>query len=183
VKALEPGGCTHQWQLIPFTSARSARCSSGSCFWQRCGWRPAAVFPETNTRWCLFLTVLHLVLFYENRLQDHHVVIPSVLQGLRALVSSRPPALGCAAERCQEGATPGYRLEQHVKQGPAGLPAPARWLCPISSVLLLCPLQMGRREEAALISCPVLAMGQGFPPCPPWGAVYVRGVLSSLWGW
>ncbi|XP_008934661.1 PREDICTED: MMS19 nucleotide excision repair protein homolog, partial [Merops nubicus] len=28
---------------------------------------------------------LHLVLFYENRLQDHHLVIPSVLQGLRAL--------------------------------------------------------------------------------------------------
>uniref|UniRef100_A0A8C3GNH3 MMS19 nucleotide excision repair protein n=1 Tax=Cairina moschata TaxID=8855 RepID=A0A8C3GNH3_CAIMO len=33
---------------------------------------------------------LHLVLFYENRLQDHHLVIPSVLQGLRALVSSSP---------------------------------------------------------------------------------------------
>ncbi|NWR51114.1 MMS19 protein, partial [Regulus satrapa] len=29
--------------------------------------------------------VLHLVLFYESRLQDHHLVIPSVLQGLRAL--------------------------------------------------------------------------------------------------
>ncbi|NXY49739.1 MMS19 protein, partial [Ceuthmochares aereus] len=29
--------------------------------------------------------VLHLVLFYENRLQDHRLVIPSVLQGLRAL--------------------------------------------------------------------------------------------------
>uniref|UniRef100_A0A669PUB9 MMS19 nucleotide excision repair protein n=1 Tax=Phasianus colchicus TaxID=9054 RepID=A0A669PUB9_PHACC len=29
--------------------------------------------------------VLHLVLFYENRLQDHHLLIPSVLQGLRAL--------------------------------------------------------------------------------------------------
>ncbi|NWS71625.1 MMS19 protein, partial [Crotophaga sulcirostris] len=29
--------------------------------------------------------VLHLVLFYENRLQDHHLVVPSVLQGLRAL--------------------------------------------------------------------------------------------------
>ncbi|NXU39401.1 MMS19 protein, partial [Drymodes brunneopygia] len=29
--------------------------------------------------------VLHLVLFYESRLQDHHVVIPSVLQGLQAL--------------------------------------------------------------------------------------------------
>ncbi|NXJ83552.1 MMS19 protein, partial [Trogon melanurus] len=29
--------------------------------------------------------VLHLVLFYENRLQDHHLVIPSVLQGLQAL--------------------------------------------------------------------------------------------------
>ncbi|NXL82140.1 MMS19 protein, partial [Leptocoma aspasia] len=29
--------------------------------------------------------VLHLVLFYESRLQDNHLVIPSVLQGLRAL--------------------------------------------------------------------------------------------------
>ncbi|NWS84455.1 MMS19 protein, partial [Toxostoma redivivum] len=29
--------------------------------------------------------VMHLVLFYESRLQDHHLVIPSVLQGLRAL--------------------------------------------------------------------------------------------------
>ncbi|NXU90817.1 MMS19 protein, partial [Xiphorhynchus elegans] len=29
--------------------------------------------------------VLHLVLFYESRLQDHHLVIPYVLQGLRAL--------------------------------------------------------------------------------------------------
>uniref|UniRef100_A0A8B9EL15 MMS19 nucleotide excision repair protein n=1 Tax=Anser cygnoides TaxID=8845 RepID=A0A8B9EL15_ANSCY len=37
--------------------------------------------------------VLHLVLFYENRLQDHHLVIPSVLQGLRALVSLCPPGL------------------------------------------------------------------------------------------
>uniref|UniRef100_A0A452R385 MMS19 nucleotide excision repair protein n=1 Tax=Ursus americanus TaxID=9643 RepID=A0A452R385_URSAM len=32
--------------------------------------------------------VVHLILFYENRLKDHHLVIPSVLQGLRALVSS-----------------------------------------------------------------------------------------------
>ncbi|XP_061492259.1 MMS19 nucleotide excision repair protein homolog isoform X2 [Rhineura floridana] len=29
--------------------------------------------------------VTHLVLFYENRLKDHHLVIPSVLQGLKAL--------------------------------------------------------------------------------------------------
>ncbi|XP_077205549.1 MMS19 nucleotide excision repair protein homolog isoform X1 [Paroedura picta] len=29
--------------------------------------------------------VTHLVLFFENRLKDHHVVIPSVLQGLKAL--------------------------------------------------------------------------------------------------
>lgn len=36
----------------------------------------------------LFCTVVHLILFYENRLKDHHLVIPSVLQGLRALVSS-----------------------------------------------------------------------------------------------
>lgn len=86
---LEPGGCTQQWQFIPFTSACS---SSGSCFQQNWGQRPAAVFPGTNTHWCLFLTVLHLVLFYENRLQDHHLVIPSVLQGLRALVSLCPAA-------------------------------------------------------------------------------------------
>ncbi|NWS51796.1 MMS19 protein, partial [Chunga burmeisteri] len=39
--------------------------------------------------------VLHLVLFYENRLQDHHLVIPSVLQGLRALsmCEALPPGL------------------------------------------------------------------------------------------
>ncbi|KFP53470.1 MMS19 nucleotide excision repair protein, partial [Cathartes aura] len=39
--------------------------------------------------------VLHLVLFYENRLQDHHLVIPSVLQGLRALSMCEvlPPGL------------------------------------------------------------------------------------------
>ncbi|NXD28793.1 MMS19 protein, partial [Spelaeornis formosus] len=39
--------------------------------------------------------VLHLVLFYESRLQDHHLVIPSVLQGLRALSMCEvlPPGL------------------------------------------------------------------------------------------
>ncbi|KFU91485.1 MMS19 nucleotide excision repair protein, partial [Chaetura pelagica] len=39
--------------------------------------------------------VLHLILFYENRLQDHHLVIPSVLQGLRALsmCEALPPGL------------------------------------------------------------------------------------------
>lgn len=36
----------------------------------------------------LVCAVVHLILFYENRLKDHHLVIPSVLQGLRALVSS-----------------------------------------------------------------------------------------------
>lgn len=36
----------------------------------------------------LVCAVVHLILFYENRLKDHHFVIPSVLQGLRALVSS-----------------------------------------------------------------------------------------------
>lgn len=36
----------------------------------------------------LFCAVVHLILFYENRLKDHHLVIPSVLQGLKALVSS-----------------------------------------------------------------------------------------------
>ncbi|XP_051002527.1 MMS19 nucleotide excision repair protein homolog isoform X2 [Acomys russatus] len=39
--------------------------------------------------------VVHLILFYENRLKDHHLVIPSVLQGLRALSLSvaMPPGL------------------------------------------------------------------------------------------
>ncbi|XP_052618551.1 MMS19 nucleotide excision repair protein homolog isoform X1 [Peromyscus californicus insignis] len=39
--------------------------------------------------------VVHLILFYENRLKDHHLVIPSVLQGLRALSLSvaLPPGL------------------------------------------------------------------------------------------
>ncbi|KAH0504569.1 MMS19 nucleotide excision repair protein-like protein [Microtus ochrogaster] len=39
--------------------------------------------------------VVHLILFYENRLKDHHLVIPSVLQGLRALSMSvaLPPGL------------------------------------------------------------------------------------------
>uniref|UniRef100_A0A8C5KTA4 MMS19 nucleotide excision repair protein n=1 Tax=Jaculus jaculus TaxID=51337 RepID=A0A8C5KTA4_JACJA len=39
--------------------------------------------------------VVHLILFYENRLKDHHLVIPSVLQGLRALsmCGSLPPGL------------------------------------------------------------------------------------------
>lgn len=84
---LELGECTQMWQFVLFTSVRCACSSSGSCFCQSWGWRPASAFPGTNAGWCLFLTVLHLVLFYENRLQDHHLVIPSVLQGLRALVS------------------------------------------------------------------------------------------------
>ncbi|GAB1302422.1 MMS19 nucleotide excision repair protein homolog [Apodemus speciosus] len=39
--------------------------------------------------------VVHLILFYEDRLKDHHLVIPSVLQGLRALSLSvaLPPGL------------------------------------------------------------------------------------------
>uniref|UniRef100_A0A452VBL7 MMS19 nucleotide excision repair protein n=1 Tax=Ursus maritimus TaxID=29073 RepID=A0A452VBL7_URSMA len=39
--------------------------------------------------------VVHLILFYENRLKDHHLVIPSVLQGLRALslCVALPPGL------------------------------------------------------------------------------------------
>ncbi|XP_039086193.1 MMS19 nucleotide excision repair protein homolog isoform X3 [Hyaena hyaena] len=39
--------------------------------------------------------VIHLILFYENRLKDHHLVIPSVLQGLRALslCMALPPGL------------------------------------------------------------------------------------------
>ncbi|XP_055976356.1 MMS19 nucleotide excision repair protein homolog isoform X2 [Sorex fumeus] len=39
--------------------------------------------------------VVHLILFYENRLKDHHLVIPSVLQGLKALSMcvTLPPGL------------------------------------------------------------------------------------------
>lgn len=33
-----------------------------------------------------FVTVELLISFYENRLKDHYVIIPPVLQGLRALV-------------------------------------------------------------------------------------------------
>ncbi|NWY00383.1 MMS19 protein, partial [Nothoprocta ornata] len=40
--------------------------------------------------------VLHLVLFYESRLQDHHLVIPAVLQGLRALSMCEALAPGLA---------------------------------------------------------------------------------------
>ncbi|EPY80971.1 MMS19 nucleotide excision repair protein isoform 1-like protein [Camelus ferus] len=41
------------------------------------------------------ITMVHLILFYENRLKDHHLVIPSVLQGLRALslCVALPPGL------------------------------------------------------------------------------------------
>uniref|UniRef100_A0A8C4KA20 MMS19 nucleotide excision repair protein n=1 Tax=Dromaius novaehollandiae TaxID=8790 RepID=A0A8C4KA20_DRONO len=102
--------------------------------------------------------VLHLVLFYENRLQDHHLVIPSVLQGLRALVSLRPPSpqlQGRAPEWDWEGATPGCRLEQCVKQSPAGLSAPAHHIV-LSPLLLLCPLQHSRGVETALIFCPIV---------------------------
>lgn len=35
---------------------------------------------------CPFVTVEVLMSFYQNRLKDHYVVIPPVLQGLRALV-------------------------------------------------------------------------------------------------
>lgn len=69
--------------------------SSHSGEWCILAVQHAAVTPGANEYCCLFLTVLHLVLFYENRLQDHHLVIPSVLQGLRALVSSRSPGLQC----------------------------------------------------------------------------------------
>ncbi|XP_019492091.1 PREDICTED: MMS19 nucleotide excision repair protein homolog isoform X2 [Hipposideros armiger] len=39
--------------------------------------------------------VVHLILFYENRLKDHHLVIPPVLQGLKALslCVALPPGL------------------------------------------------------------------------------------------
>nr|XP_019580363.1 PREDICTED: MMS19 nucleotide excision repair protein homolog isoform X2 [Rhinolophus sinicus] len=39
--------------------------------------------------------VVHLILFYENRLKDHHLVIPSVLHGLKALslCVALPPGL------------------------------------------------------------------------------------------
>ncbi|XP_042314727.1 LOW QUALITY PROTEIN: MMS19 nucleotide excision repair protein homolog [Sceloporus undulatus] len=40
--------------------------------------------------------VSHLVLFYENRLKDHHIVIPSVLHGLKALSMCEVLAPGLA---------------------------------------------------------------------------------------
>uniref|UniRef100_A0A8D2LEG9 MMS19 nucleotide excision repair protein n=3 Tax=Varanus komodoensis TaxID=61221 RepID=A0A8D2LEG9_VARKO len=40
--------------------------------------------------------VTHLVLFYENRLKDHHIVIPAVLQGLKALSMCATLAPGLA---------------------------------------------------------------------------------------
>ncbi|XP_066474970.1 MMS19 nucleotide excision repair protein homolog [Tiliqua scincoides] len=40
--------------------------------------------------------VTHLVLFYENRLKDHHLIIPSVLKGLRALSMCEALAPGMA---------------------------------------------------------------------------------------
>lgn len=79
-------------------------------------------------------------MFYESRLQDNHLVIPSVLQGLRALVSShpQPTVLGCIPQQCQGGATPGYGLEHCVEQGLAGLSAHMAALpCLLSSALPL----------------------------------------------
>uniref|UniRef100_A0A674I430 MMS19 nucleotide excision repair protein n=1 Tax=Terrapene triunguis TaxID=2587831 RepID=A0A674I430_9SAUR len=50
-----------------------------------------------------FRAVTHLVLFYENRLKDHHLVIPAVLQGLHALVSSLLLQLQPLSSRPGEG--------------------------------------------------------------------------------
>lgn len=49
-------------------------------------------------RVCLFvlLAVEVLLAFYENRLKDHYVIIPHVLQGLKALVSLSTFVSECA---------------------------------------------------------------------------------------
>ena len=178
-KALEPGGCTQQWQFVLFTSARCAHSSSGSCFWQSWGWCLAAAFPGTNARWCLFLTVLHLVLFYENRLQDHHLVIPSVLQGLRALVSLRPPARSAGMRsrmvlgRCntwvQDGAAcragPGWAVSSCLVALPCVLRAPA------------VPLAEGQGRGDCLDFLPRAGIGARIP-WPVWGAAEMIGILS-----
>lgn len=150
--------------------------------WLSWGQHPAAAFPRANTHWCLFLTVLHLVLFYESRLQDHHLVIPSVLQGLRALVSSHPqPAvLACTPEQCQGGPTPRCGLEQCVEQGLAGLSAhlaalPCLLCCPAVSLVE----EPGRGDCLDFLPC--VGIGARIP-WPPWGAAQMMGILScSVW--
>lgn len=109
-------------------------------------------------------------------------MIPSVLQGLRALVSShpQPTVLGCTAEQGQGGATPGYAWSSVASR--AWLSCQPIWQhCPVSSVLLLCLLQRSWGEETALISCPVLEVGQGFLGHLG-GAARMMGILScSVW--
>lgn len=79
--------------------------------------------------------VTHLVLFFEARLKDHHLVIPAVLHGLHALVSSRPRAPATrAAPPCpgpspprgagQEGLSAAHALSVEPERG-AG-PGPGR---------------------------------------------------------
>lgn len=126
--------------------------------------------------------MLHLVLFYESRLQDHHLVIPSVLQGLRALVSSHPQAtvLGCIPEQCQGRATPGYGLEQCVKQGLAGLSAHLAMLPSLLSSAVPLVEEPGTGDCLDFLPC----VGTGARiPWPLWGAAQMMGILScSVWG-
>ncbi|TFK07064.1 MMS19 nucleotide excision repair protein-like protein [Platysternon megacephalum] len=58
--------------------------------------------------------VTHLVLFYENRLKDHHLVIPAVLQGLHALVSSLLLLLHSLSGRPGEGFQGRAGNQQHL---------------------------------------------------------------------
>uniref|UniRef100_A0A674I659 MMS19 nucleotide excision repair protein n=1 Tax=Terrapene triunguis TaxID=2587831 RepID=A0A674I659_9SAUR len=60
----------------------------------RCGLSPQSW--GSNMLDVCFRAVTHLVLFYENRLKDHHLVIPAVLQGLHALSMCEVLAPGLA---------------------------------------------------------------------------------------
>lgn len=177
MKALEPGGCTQQWQLVLFTRARCARSSSGSCFWQSWGRHPAAAFPGTNARWCLFLTVLHLVLFYENRLQDHHLVIPSVLQGLRALVSLRPTvcSTGMHSRTVLGRCNTWVQVGAACRAGPSG----AVTSCPVTLPYLLRDPAVFLAEGQGRGDCldlPCAGIGARIP-WPLWGAAQMIGIL------
>uniref|UniRef100_A0A674I447 MMS19 nucleotide excision repair protein n=1 Tax=Terrapene triunguis TaxID=2587831 RepID=A0A674I447_9SAUR len=67
-----------------------------------------------------FRAVTHLVLFYENRLKDHHLVIPAVLQGLHALSMCEVLAPGLAVSVLKA-----IFQEVHVQRLGCGDPGPS----------------------------------------------------------